>query len=161
MPRRAKPSLNCRESKDGFIDRLQIFDGDLLLNVGAYDVAMVDVFGGSFPDGLFAHDNGQIHISGGELEKSILAFETSEITVSGSGFNYPLGPIAALSGTLTGLLSDGTPIDIDFGHATTASITCIVIENPIARRAITYARVIDTSKDMSGIPDDRSYNLGQ
>ena len=34
----------------------------------------------------------------------------------------PLGPIAALSGTLTGELSDGSPLDIPFTRQETATI---------------------------------------
>lgn len=56
---------------------------------------------------------------------SILAFKTSEITVWGSGFNDPLGDIAAISGTPTGTLADGMALNIDFGRASRATITLV------------------------------------
>jgi hypothetical protein len=36
------------------------------------------------------------------------------INVYGSGFDYAYGPISASSGTLTGTLSDGSPLNLTF-----------------------------------------------
>jgi hypothetical protein len=45
--------------------------------------------------------------------------------LSGTGFNLPCGDITAISGTLTGTLLDGTPINNDVGRASTATIRLV------------------------------------
>ena len=45
--------------------------------------------------------------------------------IHGSDFNLPFGDITATSGTLTGILADGTPLNVDFGRASTATITLV------------------------------------
>jgi len=101
---------------------IDIFAGDILNNFHISDDSKANVYGGYFPDGLIAHDNGQINVTGGTFDR-IRAFDTSKIILTGYGLNYPDGNITDISGTLTGFLDDGTPINIDFGRATTATIT--------------------------------------
>ena len=45
------------------------------------------------------------------------------MTVFGTSFNFPPGDITVLQSTLTGALADGSPISVDFGRASTATIT--------------------------------------
>ena len=47
--------------------------------------------------------------------------------ISGFGFNFPLGPIADVSGILTGVLADGTAINVDFGRASGAQIVLVAV----------------------------------
>jgi hypothetical protein len=66
-----------------------------------------------------------VNVFGGTLSGDILALASGIITISGSGFNFPFGDLVPLSGTLTGVLSDGTPLNVNFGRASTATITLI------------------------------------
>ena len=54
---------------------------------------------------------------------SVVAVDLSEITIIGSEFNLPLGELSALSGTLTGTLADGTPLNVELGRESSATIT--------------------------------------
>jgi hypothetical protein len=60
----------------------------------------------------------------------LLASETARILVVGYGFNFADGPINALSGTLTGFLGDGSPLNLPFLHATTATIELRTLPEP-------------------------------
>ncbi len=63
-----------------------------------------------------------------------------------SPFDFPYGAIAANSDTLTGILSDGTPINVEFGRASQAVIflpepsTLTVLGSGIAMLALLYRR---------------------
>ncbi len=101
----------------GTIDRLFIegasvatlYAGTITGNVGfaieTRGTTHLSIFGGGFP--------------------SLVSIDQSTVEIIGSGFNLPLGNITALSGTLTGSLSDGTPLNISFGRASTATITLV------------------------------------
>lgn len=75
----------------------------------------VSITGGAV-GGVQANESSRITVSGG----SISQFQAgSEITVIGTGFQVdgspvPFGPLAASSGTLTGTLSSGEPLDAPF-----------------------------------------------
>jgi len=61
-------------------------------------------------------------MSGGSVGEAIRADDSSTITVLGTGFavdgvSVSFGPIAAMSGTLTGTLESGEPIDSYFCHS--------------------------------------------
>ena len=81
---------------------------------------------------VFAHDTSTVTIRGGVIAAvpqgpfDIHAEEASSINISGSGFAVdgvpvPFGPIAATTGTLTGILASGEAIDVRFLHATPIS----------------------------------------
>jgi hypothetical protein len=80
----------------------------------------VNLFGGSFQAGST------------QLPHSTYGIDLYQGTVNiyGSGFNYDLGPLNALEGTLTGTLSDGTPLDLPFSQALLGHI--ILIPEPSA-----------------------------
>lgn len=63
---------------------------------------------------LSAGDNGEIAVYGGVLNGDISVYDNGVINIYGSGFNYPLGSISDLSGILTGTLSNGNPLYVDF-----------------------------------------------
>lgn len=76
---------------------------------------------------LFANGTSQIDILGGSIAEDIASNGESTVRIFGADFAVdgspvPLGPITALSGTLTGELSDGSPLDIPFARAETATI---------------------------------------
>ena len=70
--------------------------------------------GGSVGQYLYAEDTSALTISGGWIDRTMYVRHNAEITIMGRDFNYPLGYIDNVSGTLTGTLANGDPIDIDF-----------------------------------------------
>ncbi|MGI9431093.1 MAG: hypothetical protein ACR2PQ_02710 [Myxococcota bacterium] len=76
---------------------------------------------------LYANGMSRIDILGGSIAEDIASNGESTIRIFGADFAVdgspvPLGPIAALSGTLTGELSDGSPLDNPFARSETATI---------------------------------------
>ncbi len=105
-----------------------IGNGQLLVSGGGFSTntfvgsnATAGISGGVFESQLRIRGMAQATISGGSFEDSIFALDTSAITIFGSGFNFPLGELTASSGTL----ADGTPLNVDFARASTATITLI------------------------------------
>jgi hypothetical protein len=116
------------------------------LQVNHYVLSTIEVRGGAFSgsprlggqvtfaEGPFSGGSGVTTLDGGatalmyggpitELTLSLIA--NSSLEIIGTDFNYPLGLIsdgAGALGTLTGTLSDGSPISIDFQKSSTASI---------------------------------------
>jgi hypothetical protein len=80
------------------------------------------VSGGEIIRGAETTGDSFLEITGGTWGGPIFAFNDSLIEIYGLGFNYPYGEMTASSGELTGWLLDGTPIDVDFGRASTATI---------------------------------------
>ena len=63
---------------------------------------------------LVGTDDSRTLVSGGYIGRNIYSKYNCQITVMGTNFNYPLGYISNTTGTLTGTLANGDPIDIDF-----------------------------------------------
>ncbi len=93
----------------------------------AHDSSEVNIYGGSFWPS--ARDSSEVNIYGGTINSlwsgEELGEHTSVITVEGSGFNYPYGPIPDESGTLTGMLASGDPINAGFEIYSNASIVLV------------------------------------
>jgi hypothetical protein len=70
--------------------------------------------GGSIAYDLIAGDNSQVVISGGSIGRWVISKYNAQVVVVGTGFNYPLGYISGASGTLTGTLASGDPLDVSF-----------------------------------------------
>ena len=83
------------------------------------------VFDGGLLASIRAESDSTVLITGGSVSQNLLALNTSVITIVGEGFNFPLGDIQPIQGTLTGTLSDGTPISMPFGRASTAVIRLV------------------------------------
>ncbi len=118
------------------------FDGDLevfihatvTVSSGTFQRVLADAGGGQGPNRLVVTGgtfHGRMHavreatvtIFGGSFESDLVAEDDSTtVVIVGSEFNVPFGPVAALSGTLTGTLADGTPVSIPFARATSARI---------------------------------------
>jgi hypothetical protein len=47
------------------------------------------------------------------------------VVIFGGFFNFPFGEISSTTGTITGTLADGTPLNANFTRATTATITLV------------------------------------
>lgn len=92
--------------------------GGTTWGVAAFDEAFVQILGGQFTDALPA------------VQNSLDARGNSTILIFGSGFNYPAGPIADSTGTLTGTLASGESFAARFSIADGASIQ--VVPEPAA-----------------------------
>jgi energy-converting hydrogenase Eha subunit B len=101
--------------------RVRVAGGSISGNVIASDDAEAEIVGGTLLAGLLANGQGHATISGGFIA-SIFARDTSRVDLQGTGWNLPLGDIAAVSGTLTGTLADGTPISATFQRDAGATI---------------------------------------
>ena len=93
----------------------------------ASESSKVNVSGGTIA--LSASDSAAVTISGGTITSLAAGEEsgahTCVITVEGSGFNYPYGSISDVTGTLTGTLAGGDPINADFDIYSNASIVLV------------------------------------
>ena len=110
---------------------LNIYGGEVG-GPNATDTCVVNIFGGDI-DGVRATQSGTVNIHGGNIVSEVRAGSgfgdhDGVITVFGAGFNYPYGPIPDSSGTLTGNLADGSPIDVSFEIYDDASIVLAVPE---------------------------------
>lgn len=130
------------------------FDGPPKANIiDAREQSHVEIRGGRFdleyfaPLGAFtasvnaisAAGDSVVEIHGGEWKlvdlaatnepvilHHINAAETSTVRLFGSDFNFPLNePIEATEGTITGVLSDGSPIEFDFVRREGATIVLV------------------------------------
>jgi hypothetical protein len=88
-------------------------------------LSTINVFGGTFLEGMQFRQSAQVNIYGGDFPGNLpfWAGDTAIITFFGSDFNFPFGDIVATSGILTGTLSDGTPLDVDFVRDPSGTIT--------------------------------------
>jgi hypothetical protein len=87
----------------------------------ANDAATAEIAGGSVTGAVVANDSAVVTIRGGSIA-SIDANDTSRIVLVGTDFDLPLGEVAALSGTITGVLEDATPFSVVFTRDATAAI---------------------------------------
>jgi len=128
---------------------VSIYDGSITAGTGSsangIDISgssIVNIFGGSINGGnakyeawgICAMDSSMINLYGGtitagtgELDKGIAALGDSTVKIYGTGFNYGYGSINDISGILTGILSDGTYLNISFeqsyaGHIILSSV---------------------------------------
>ena len=122
-------------SSGGFID-------NFASGLSAWDDARVSVSGGTFTglvssggggplraQGLSAAGNSQVSVSGGSFTASgassnfgLLVLDNAQVTLFGNGFNFPLGPISALTGTITGTLQSGESINVSFSQSHSGQI---------------------------------------
>jgi hypothetical protein len=112
----------------------------LIFATGSSSVTMS---GGSVMGELAALDSSSVTMSGGHFVSDLIAAHSSTVRIIGTGFAVDahavrFGPIAATSGTLTGTLASGEPIDNHFTRSATALITLlpgpnnVVINNGLA-----------------------------
>lgn len=94
--------------------RLTLSGGSVIQHIYLNNDSVLILQGGSIGRELFAEDNSSVEMSGGWIDEIMHARHDAEITIIGTGFNYPLGYIADASGTLTGTLANGDPIEIPF-----------------------------------------------
>jgi len=104
--------------------------GNVAENLEAFSQSSLVMLSGTVGGDARTAGTGYLEIRGGEIVGGLVALETSTIAVVGEDFNLPMGDISTLTGTLTGVLADGTPLSINFGRASTASIVLLPIPEP-------------------------------
>jgi hypothetical protein len=102
--------------------------GGWVKDLMAYTQSTVDISGGTIQD-LEAYAQSTVNISGGRIQHLGAGDDSGSrdciITVRGMEFNYPYGSIPDSSGTLTGTLLSGDPIDASFRIRGDASIMLV------------------------------------
>lgn len=114
------------------------FDGGQPAAINTAAGGRISFFGGPLTS-LVANDPGVRLIGTDGSLASIIAEDSSEITIYGSGFkwsgvvNLPYGPLSFASGSLSGVLSNGTPFSVSFNRNLLAGGTrgAIVLAPPI------------------------------
>jgi hypothetical protein len=104
--------------------------GTVKYSLRAYGSSTITMSGGTV-NWLLARGSSAVTMSGGTVEDELVADESSTITIVGSGFEVDgvpvlYGDLTALTGTLTGALASGDPIDNVFfqgGGSHTGTIT--------------------------------------
>ena len=87
---------------------------------------------------ITTQSSGVVEIIGGSLSGDLLALDSSMIVLIGPYFNFPFGDITANSGTLTGILADGTALDVNFGRSSTGTITLVPAPEPSALTSLGF-----------------------
>ena len=112
-------------------------DGTIIMSAGSVagnadvtEQATLTIAGGSIAGDVMSRGDAQLQIFGGTFGPNLFALDTGNVTIFGTGFNRPLGEVTDLSGSITGVLTDGTPIGIEFGRASTASIVLAATSDP-------------------------------
>jgi hypothetical protein len=75
--------------------------------------SVVSIYGGSFH---------------GWWDTDLRVLENAQVTLYGSGFNYPLGPVSDLTGTISGTLQSGESIALSFSQSRAGQIVLAVPE---------------------------------
>ena len=99
-----------------------VIGGEVVSTITGNLQAVINISGGHF-FGRINTNGGIYNITGGEFFNDLLCQGSGSITIIGSSFNFPFGDIIPTSGTLTGILADGTPLDVDFFRHSSAMIT--------------------------------------
>ena len=138
------PECNLRVSDRAFL----VFggghvEGDLV----AANFGSANLVGGHVEGDLVTTNFGYASLWGGTIAGSLFALDSSLIWIHGSDFNYPTDEIFETSGTLTGTLHDGTPINIPFRRDPSADIwlpepsALMALGSGIAMLALLYRRL--------------------
>jgi hypothetical protein len=130
--------------------RMNIYDGLIGDDLIAYDESQIVMSGGEIAvsiaavgdsrvwvsGGLIHSGNSQVSVSGGAIS-DLQATGNGQITFTGGAFNYPYGTFAGpdlLTGTLTGVLSSGDPLNINFTVYPNAKI--VLVPDPLVGVAL-------------------------
>lgn len=121
---------------------------------------------------LWAQGMSLIELRGGTVAEELESRGTSVLEIYGTAFEVdgapvPYGELAATSGTLTGLLGDGSPLDNLFDREVDAKIVLIPAPEPaaallaifgtgvmFAMRSLTRPRSSDSPRPCPGTPGD-------
>jgi hypothetical protein len=107
-------------------------------NLNARHSSVVNISGGSvaYAGMVDAYDSSKINISGGSVAQSgiLNAYGSGVITIFGTGFNLPYGLVTQTSGSLSGVLTDGSSLDVQFA---TLSHGEIILSPPLPVVSVT------------------------
>lgn len=111
---------------------VNVYGGEVDDDVVGEDFGTVNVFGGELGDDLRASGSSTVNLFGGSVPViwagGVTGMHDAVLTIEGSGFNFPYGPITESSGTLTGTLANGDPLNASFKIFSNASIVLAVPE---------------------------------
>jgi hypothetical protein len=133
-------SVSVGDAYAGTANGIYIANGTLNISSGSVSVgsgyagsaylldiinSTANISGGSLSAGIVAGSatllyvaDSTLSISGGNLsvgtDSTGLYVTDGTVNISGAAFNYGLGPVSTTSGTLTGVLDDGTPLNLSF-----------------------------------------------
>lgn len=113
---------------------VSVFGGAIFDDVTAYDSSAVRIIGGRVGEGANAEDSSRVDVFGGTIDELRSGSPTGQgthaciLSVYGTDFNYSYGAIHEPSGTLTGILANGDPIEATFEIYDNASIVLLVPE---------------------------------
>ncbi len=113
------------------------------------------ISGGIFDALLYMEGSAAVEISGGTFTNELWAVGSAQIEISGYAFNLPFGSVLPTSGTLTGIFADGTPIELPFFRAPTATIVLVRSQpSPHVRSTKTDVLLADVDGDGRADPGD-------
>ena len=117
---------------------ITVHTGSVVLDdVFTNDSATIVIEDAEIGQRMFANGSSRIDFSGGSVALDIQSNGTSVVRIFGvdfavDGTAVPFGPVAALSGTLTGELADGSPLDNAFTRQEMATILLEEVPEPAA-----------------------------
>ncbi len=103
---------------------VRVAGGSVAGDVVARDDARAEIKSGSVLGQVLASGAAHVTILGGNVT-TLVARDTARIDLAGTGFNFPLGDVGDLAGTLTGTLADGTPLSASFVRDAGATIQLV------------------------------------
>lgn len=115
---------------------IRVHSGTIVLDdVFTNDVAFISIEDAAIGSRLFANGMSRIDLSGGSVADLIESNSTATVRIVGLGFQVDgtpvaFGPLAALTGQLTGELADGSPLDNAFERDATATIELVQAPEP-------------------------------
>ena len=92
--------------------------------LGARNHSLLNAYSGSF-EFIQIDDYSVANIYGGSIGAALFTRDYSVANIYGVGFNYPYGPITDTSGILTGTLSNGKTLNVEFRRDDLSSIQLI------------------------------------
>jgi len=123
-------------------------NGGSVGNLFCVDDAQAQINGGSLTRGLGAYSTGTVTIKGGSVQNLTVGneFDSAAATVEiyGTAFNLPFGEVTNTSGTITGTLENGDPLNVNFTRDAASKI--ILIESSAPEEVIIDNTDANTSR---------------
>ena len=107
---------------------VNIYGGSIYI-LAADDSSITNIYGGSIEYAMVNFSSSTVNIYGGSVP-ALEAFDSSTINIYGTGFNYSYGPVPDTSGIITGTLSTGDSLSLDFNRYWLTP-TSIILHNPV------------------------------
>ena len=109
----------------GSIGQLLVVDNSSVVNIYSGSIGAT----GPPTTGILMWESGTVNIYGGSITGVLeMPGYTAVANIYGTGFNYPYGHVPDMSGILTGTLSTGDSLNLDFSRGWFT--TSIILHNP-------------------------------